>query len=190
MTQLKLILTLTFLVALGCKVQQCIVPLEEFWIKGGEFIEENDCYAKDVNDILGKYVGVWRGDYNNKSYEFMIAKETDNKFVSDFKIDILLMKYLIKDSSGRTIENTTLLPDDDSLVIWGMYPSRYNKAYTLYYNGKNTECGQSGVVFIYSSGDGKMTLSLVPSRELINSEECVGRVVQILPTNTMMLTKQ
>ena len=40
-------------------------------------IPENITYFKDINHVLDKYIGTWKGTQDNKNYEFKITKITN-----------------------------------------------------------------------------------------------------------------
>jgi hypothetical protein len=73
-----LIIGLFILVNLSCK-SQAIVPVETRidYIHTGDGVPETITYFKDVNNLLDKYVGVWKGTLNNINYEFKITKITN-----------------------------------------------------------------------------------------------------------------
>lgn len=184
------ILGLTILLALSCKAQQ-IIPIEKMidYRKSGTGLPEGTIYLKDVNNLLNKYVGIWKGTYDNKKYEFRIAKFTENR--ERVKEDMLLMSYIITDTNGTVIENTTTLPNENYLVIHGDYIDR--SSYLLTYVGRKGNCGQMGTIFISTSKNSnytQMKLFLEPEQMLISPKDCPnGGAVQIMPTNQIVLTK-
>ena len=61
--------------ALSCKAQ--IIPIEEQINYMNNEIEIPDgAYIKDVNNLFNKYVGIWIGTHNNKTFELHIEKST------------------------------------------------------------------------------------------------------------------
>ncbi|CAC9976799.1 DUF6705 family protein [Flavobacterium panici] len=186
---MKTIIILSLMiVSLSCKAQQ-IVPLEKAIEYRDSDIEIPDgTYLKVVNGLLNKYLGIWKGTYNNKNYVFIITK-TKKDFLEISK-DKLLVRYLITTPTGSILEDTRNLPDTNPLVIEGDYISKSKGYYTLNYFGQNSKCGQSGVVFISTTKDNKqMKLSLSPNQGFINNK-CSKIADQILPTTSMNLTKQ
>ena len=57
---------------ISCKAQ--IILVENF----EEYNQElpDGAYVKDANNVLGKFVGTWKGTYDNKSYEFKTVRYT------------------------------------------------------------------------------------------------------------------
>ena len=187
-----LIISISLILAsLTCKAQQ-ILPLEKAIEYRDSDIEIPDgTYLKDINGLLNKYIGTWKGTYNNKNYTFIVTKI--KKDFLDISKDKLLIRYLITATTGSILEDTRTLPDTNLLVIEGDYLSNDKKYYVLNYFGKNTTCGQSGEVFIStitSSGNKQMKLFLAPYQDLIDRSVCPTLATQILPTKSMILNKQ
>ena len=177
------------MVTLSVRAQQ-IVPLERLNEYRDSDVEiQEGTYFKDVNGLLNKYIGTWKGIYDKKIYTFTIIK-TKRDFLGISK-DKLLVRYLIASPFGPVIEDTRYLPDDNALVIEGDYISRSKGYYVLNYFGKNSVCGQFGVVFISTSADNKqLKLFLSPDKDIIDGAKCSKVADQILPTKSMFLTKQ
>lgn len=180
----KVIITISIiLTTLSCKAQQTL-PLETKF--------ENEVpagtYLKDVNGLLDKYVGTWKGTNGNKNYTFTVTKYKD-EFRGVFS-DILTIRYLITSNTGAVLEDTRSLLNENNLVIRGLYFGANFGYYVLGYVGTDAKCGQSGDLFISTSKDNKqMKLYLAASQDLIDGSNCT-KVEQILPTKSMFLTKQ
>ncbi len=193
MKKMKKILILGFIILLNlsCKAQT-ILPLEEVakYLDSGNGIPKNITYIKDVNNILDKYLGTWKGTYNSRNYEFIITKYTSN--YKNLLEDKLLMRYVISDSNGTIIEDTRALPDTSSYVIKGDYWEK--SSYFLYYMGKESLCGQKGGIIIDiqpNSNDSKIRLFFMEQQEILSLKDCPnGNAIQIMPVNDLILTKQ
>ncbi len=188
----KLIIAVSLtMITLCCKAQE-IIPLEKLIeFRDSQTDIADGTYLKDVNGLLNKYLGTWKGTYNNKNYTFIVTK-TKLDVLGVF-VDKLLVRYLITTTTGLVLEDTRTLTDTNLLVIEGDYLSNDKKYYVLNYFGKNTTCGQSGEVFIStitSSGNKQMKLFLAPYQDLIDRSVCPTLATQILPTKSMILTKQ
>ncbi len=184
----KIILLGCFILSIvSCKAQ--IIPIEEevYYIDNQIEVTEGT-YFKDVNNLLDKFVGTWTGVYDNKNYEFIITETTIQTEVTLISYDELRIRYKITDASGTVIEDTTQLPNDSFYVINGTYMSQTG-SYISSYNGYESNCGQSGDVYISVSNStlGEMWLFLFPDVKPRYSD-CT--VEQVLPTDTMILTKQ
>ena len=169
---------------LSCKAQQ-ILPLETKF----EDDVPTGTYLKDVNGLLIKYIGTWKGTHANKNYTFIVTKYKD-EFRGTFS-DILLVRYLISSNTGTILEDTWNLLDQDKLVIKGLYFGPNFGYYVLSYLGKDTECGQYGKLYLSTTKDNKqMKLYLAASQDMIDGNNCPKVAEQILPTNSMFLAKQ
>lgn len=184
------IIGLLTLSTLNCKAQ--IVPVEQV-LNTFDNVPDENAYIKDVNNIFNDYIGTWTGATNNKNYEFYITKTTV-VFDEDYNInqDILLMRYLITDSLGTVIENTTATSDDNAPCT-GVYfrtTSQPDLTYVFSYGGEEFFCGQNGDVFItLINNNTQMYLLLYPNHE-IYSDCQTGLAEQVLPTEKILLTKQ
>ena len=188
-----LIVLILMITSLSCKAQ-FIIPLEEainhIDSENGLMGDKDYVYVKDINNLLNKYVGTWKGIYNSKNYEFRVIKITEDD--GELKEDLLLVRYKITDSNGTIIENTINLPNDDIYVIKGSYLNKYKTTYVLYYQGRDSNCGQSGDLFIevFGTNDTQMQLFLELERDLIDGYDCPNGTTQILPTESIQLIKQ
>ncbi|WBX77348.1 hypothetical protein PG911_03550 [Tenacibaculum ovolyticum] len=175
-------ITATLFIIFSCKAQ--IIPVEDFENYNQEL--PNGAYIKDINNLLNKYTGTWKGTYNTKNYEFKIIKYTRVSEIRNLKFDKLLMRYEITASNGTVIENTLNLPNTSNFIIRGSYLSNKG-SYVLNYVGFN-DCGQNGTIFIRVNGN-TMDLFLSVDGEL--GLDCTtGAVEQVLPVNGIKLTKQ
>ncbi|KAF2333015.1 DUF6705 family protein [Flavobacterium ginsenosidimutans] len=182
-----ILISLTMII-ISCKAQQTI-PLEKLIeYRDSQSDIPNGAYLQDVNSLLNKYIGTWKGTNNNKNYTFILTKVKRN--IRGVFIDELLIRYLITSTTGTVIEDTRNLTDTDPLVIEGDYISANKKYYVLNYFGRNSKCGQSGEVFISTTSDNQLKLFLATSQDMINGKKCATVAEQILPTKSILLTKQ
>lgn len=192
MKKIIIIVTILSLTIISCKAQH-IIPIEDTYkykgTEGGLLGDNNYVYVKDVNNILPKFIGTWKGIYNSKNFEFRISKIiTDN---GEVKKDRLLMRYKIINNNGAIIENTLSLPNDSPYVMKIGYVAK-SGSYVFSYIGKSNACGQNGWVFmeiLNNSNNKKAKLFLSVKGE--NYPECTtGTAEQILPMEQMALIKQ
>lgn len=104
---------------LSCKAQ--IIPIEskKNYIGTGISLPDNVTYIKDVNNILDRYVGIWKGDYDGKNYQLIITKYINT--YNGIMEDCLLMRYLITGVNGAIIEDTRILSDNSPYVVESRY---------------------------------------------------------------------
>lgn len=185
-------------VSITTNAQPSIVPVE----KTAEYVDADikipdDTYLKDVNHLLDKFIGTWKGTLNNRNYTFIITQHTDA--YNSLLEDKLLMRYLITDQNGTVIEDTRSLDNKDTYVIEGrFFIKNKTNSYLLTYIGKNAKCGQSGQIHISTSkyisiNPTQMKLNFIPDHIMINDTECPGFTLaeQIMPAKGgIILTKQ
>ncbi|MCD9575636.1 DUF6705 family protein [Flavobacterium soyae] len=188
-----IVLIILLLVTLSCKAQQ-IVPVEKaIEYRDADSGVPDGVYLKDINGLLNKYLGTWKGTVDNKNYTFVIIKYKNNlsRGVSQ---DELMIRYLITTSNGTVIEDTRSLSDDSSYVIKGDYFNKTASYYVSSYMGKNADCGQSGNLFITGTKlPNQIKLFLIPDKVMINIQNCPGQKAadKLLPVdNEVLLTKQ
>lgn len=187
-----LLFACTLLFALSCKAQT-IVPVEKaIDYRRSEDGIPGDTYLKDINNLLTKYVGTWKGSYEGKNYTLYITKYT-SKFKKITR-DILLTRYLITSSNGTVLEDTRSLPDNSPYVIGGSYLSKDLASYASVFTGKNAECGNQGIVFarVKNTTNTSLYFSFEPNKIMTSYDICPGLKFADLtfPRDGLMLTKQ
>ncbi|WP_291149283.1 DUF6705 family protein [Flavobacterium sp. UBA7680] len=187
-----LILGLIVLSVISCKAQT-IVPVEKAidYRRAGNGIPDNT-YLKDVNNLLGKYTGTWKGSYGSKNYTLFVTKYTYT--FEKVTFDELRIRYLITSSNGTILENTQSLPDTNPYIITGSYFGKDLAVYALDFSGKNTKCGNAGTVFIRikNTANTLMSFGFEPDKIVISDQDCPGFKAAELtfPKDGLMLTKQ
>lgn len=186
-----------FLIALSCKAQ--IVPLEqkESFIHANHGTPEGT-YFKDTNHLFDKYVGTWKGTYNNKEYTFYITKHTTAKetYLKSTE-DEILVRYLITNPDGSIVEDTRNLPDNDGLVMTGKKFGPKFDYYNMSYDGRESLCGQNGTLTLRPKEGNQMILYIIQQGEYLGGTwlaDCPqGRVASPFPhisKGLIRLTKQ
>ncbi|MCV9934692.1 hypothetical protein OIU80_20620 [Flavobacterium sp. LS1R47] len=190
---MKKIIIIGFLIVcnLSCKAQS-IVPIEKLgeYMREEKDVPESVTYLKDVNGIRDKYVGTWRGTYNGRNYEVTFTKKVTT--YDGLTEDRLAMRYLITDTSGAVLEDTRAESDDSPYTANSYY---FDKTYfVLTYEGRQTQCGQGGELFVLSTKNTNNTtieLFLTPRQDFILDQYCPnGPAPQLFPKTKMTLTKQ
>jgi hypothetical protein len=142
---------------------QQIIPVESLYdhrINGT--LPDGPKSLKDINNVLLRFTGIWKGEYNTKKYEIRIERITVPFFEGEE--DVLIMRYKITTSNDILIEETLSVQNNDDLNISGNYLQ--NRTYIFTYQGLDYECGQRASIYIGTGFDGnpnKMKLFLVPS---------------------------
>lgn len=186
-TMKKIIILVIFISNLSCKAQtmvlENIIPIEQqVFDKNNEIEVIENTYYKDVNDLFNKYVGVWTGNHLGNHFIFNVSKITYNSSRRSFKVDKLIIKYKITDSSGNILANTLDVSDNDLSVITGDYLDENGETYHLDYMGENFVCGQNGYILI-AVVDGGLKMNFSYSIRGETTSACTtGPAQQILPS--------
>src|SRR5699024_8529723 len=141
-----------FIVSLSCKAQyNNIVPLENYYSYGeGKNQVPQGTYFKDVNNVLNKYVGTWKGEFDGKQYTLKAHKSSRTTTSGKMKKDLIYIRYTIKDANGNIIEKT--IGDSNTSALQGKLFDKNNpNVYSLLYWGKDDQeikCGNIGDMFI------------------------------------------
>lgn len=149
-------------------------------------------YAKDTSNLLGKFVGIWKGTYTDgRTYEFRFTKkENDGGWFNERFWDILVGRMLVKNNTGTVLENTLTSLDNKTFFKGNFFNKELNK-YQLYYSG-NADCNDKGYVYISfpdSNNLNQMKLVFVQDRDIIQS--CPSGYKTVMPdAKAIMLTKQ
>lgn len=151
---------------------------------------EDITYIKDTNNELNQFVGIWKGNYNHRSYEVQFIKKINYKRYANAEKswDLLNAWITVKDIVGNLIYTNTNKPENSSGFSGDNFQSNTN-IYRLLFTGN---CyNESGNVFIYLISDGKMSLSFAILPDM-RSDDCPNGFVPVLPIspNKVILSKQ
>ncbi len=164
---------------------QMIIPVEDFYKFDQPELPENS-YIKDVNNVLDKFEGTWKGTYDNKNYEINIVKSTFNNVKLKYKKDRLLLRYKITDINNKILKNTLNIPDTDTDVVKG---AKFVESggYELGYYG-DVDCKHGDIYITMKPNATKMFFIFL---EWGNSYDCNPQYPKVLmPTEFITLTKQ
>lgn len=193
MENLKIILSLFVLsVTANCHCQK-ILPVEKLvdYMRGKQGGLENNgyTYVKDVNNVLDKFIGTWKGKSTiGKTYEIKINEISETSY--GIKEDLLILKYRVLDAKGKEIDNTLSLPNDHVYVVSGAYLDKQNN-YVFNFNGGQKDCGLDGSLFVKVLGNGKkLEISLHPIGESISVRCESGDPIEIMPVEITILDKK
>jgi hypothetical protein len=184
----SMLLTLFFISSLSCKAQ--IIPIEKVmeYQNQGKSYPTGTNYIKDVNNLLDKYAGTWKGSLDGINCEIQVIKAT-TQFRS-MKSDDLFIKMYITKTDGTVLEDTRALPIENPRVIQGRHLN--GLFYILDYYGKDSKCGETAQVFIKinPSNSSQLIFSHVLDNRVLFAEECPnGRTKLVLPRR-IFLDKQ
>ena len=186
---MKKILIFTFLV-INCiliNAQNRIISIEDYYsfINSDSAPEDDDfsdIYFKDINNIREPFLGNWEGSYNNRTYIIQISNyiqpAPENNSLA--QRDTMLMRYRVVEN-GKVIKDVFNLQDGDPLIpVFNTFISPRN--YSFYYASEEILCGRSGSIYFHLRGSDSLRISLRPSSQFIDLNDCPnGPVSQIFP---------
>ncbi|PVV60324.1 DUF6705 family protein [Chryseobacterium sp. HMWF035] len=134
--QTKILFALTLFISLiSCKAQN--LPLNTAFST-----IPNGAYLKDTNNELSPYVGTYKANFNGNEITLFITKQ-ENKLEQTgqktYYMDALIVKYIVKNSSGVILQDTQNNFTDIEFYSIGTSPSK--NAITFYYSGTNCSVG-------------------------------------------------
>lgn len=146
--------------------------------------------AKDTNNLLDKYIGVWKGIYaDGRSYEFHFIKKDDDGDSGDRKWDILIGRMIVKTNNGNIIYNS--LNNNDLNSMGGFYFDKDLKKYKLSYTA-NADCNDGGYIYLSfpdPNNLNQMKLVFMQDMDIITS--CPAGYKTVIPdAKDIILTKQ
>ena len=101
----------------------------------------------------------------------------------------MLMRYRVVEN-GNVIKDVFNLQDGDPLIpVFKNFISPRN--YSFFYASEETSCGRSGSIYFHLRGSDSLRISLTPSSQFIDLNECPnGPVSQIFPVeDSVTLTR-
>ena len=153
-------------------------------------------YVKDVNNVLNKYVGDWKGTFNGLTYEIrFIKKEYQGE---DIKDDRLIGRIRITTAPSGGFASLTIFDnfgetDDAKTGFTGSRLQSDLKGYMAYFVGEAPEgCINYGMVYItvLDSSPNQMKLDFFPDYDTV-VEDCPTSFQTTFPVKQVInLTKQ
>lgn len=147
-------------------------------------------YVKDLNGLLNKYVGNWKGTFDGKTYEFNFTKKENLGENGDTKWDKLLGKLKITASNG-VIEFNNFSKTDDLNYFRGINFQKDLKLYLMNFSGGKLSCIDYGIIYMNMKPEtpNKMSISFYPDNDIV-TEDC-SNFKTTMPSNKIIyLTKQ
>jgi len=150
---------------------------------------ENFDYVKDVNHLLNKYVGTWKGSLEGKNYEFnFIKKENVEEQISGIKWDVLIGRVRITNQNGTVEFDNFNLSDEDANMGYNFHDNL--KIYLVGFSGNKIGCNDSGFLYLRKPNPAnKMKIDFYPVADIV-TQDC-SNFKTTIPTNRIInLTKQ
>jgi len=176
---LVFILVLTYTIC-NCQVVSLTDYSSDYFTKG--IRPPAGTYIKDENGYLDQFVGVWEAQIGENELVLYINKGTRTSR-RDIKRDLLYLTYSVKPVDGPKnllyLEDTRGISEDDPLMVFGLHPAS-NGTYQLFYQGRDSSCGQTGYLFLKPivGSDDSMDLYLKRYSQTIYEDICPNGSVQ------------
>ncbi|MDQ0783506.1 DUF6705 family protein [Chryseobacterium sp. W4I1] len=191
--QLKILLTLAFIISLmSCKAQQ-IYPL----ITSLDNVP-NMSHLKDTNDELQSFVGTYMSTYNGNNIILYITKENDKLFDygnQKIYIDVLSVKYIVRNPSGTILQDTKNIissPDDLKHTIYSTWITDNGNKAELIYNGTNCNVG-FGSINLKKINSTQISWEYRPNDIVTTAAKCpptLDTKIYLPETKDLIFTKQ
>lgn len=174
------------LLSFSCKAQ--ILPLSTFM----DNIPQN-AYVKDLNNELNPYVGTYKANFQGNEITLFITKlekKLEKRTNKSFYRDALIIKYVVKNSTGVVLQDTK-----NGIADIELYSTRirsYDKSVIFYYSGTNCRVGW-GDIFLKKLNATQFSWEYRPDDIIIDDSRCPpGTDIKIyLPeTKDLIFTKQ
>ncbi|MCY1661419.1 DUF6705 family protein [Chryseobacterium sp. SL1] len=158
----------------------------------------DNSYIKDYNNELNPFIGIFKSTYNGNEVTLYISKNIKRQFtrngttISHYFKDALLIKFIIKDSSGNTIQNTVDNNNDNRHFIANTFIMPSQNIAKFYYTG--ADCGIGwGSIDIKKINNSQISWSYYPNSTAINSVNCLNPIetaIYLPETENLIFTKQ
>lgn len=190
----KILILIISVLAISCKSQT--VSLET----AAQCNANPNCpdytYAKDINNSLDKYIGIWKGTFNGKTYEMKFNKNLyDEMGMKRDRIKGRIKITTIAPSGlhGLIIYDNFNEPDDSKTLFSGLGFQSNLQSYEMSFSGPSTSgCINSGNIYlrIKSNTPNQMTIFYWSDNDIVIGD-CPSTFTQTFPEKQLItLTKQ
>ncbi len=175
---------------------QTILPLENYYafFKTHSKIPKGT-YIKDVNHILNKYKGTWKGTYQGNQY--LIHIKTTTRAFLGIQLDALILNFKITTPAGEVKVNTLNSSLEDAAAKGAIFKKDNPNVYKLAYASSDNDragCGDQGQMYIeLTNQNTQLKLYVVPMSLMWGGDDCPnGTFTPPFPNEVqtpMLLTK-
>ncbi|WP_185209324.1 DUF6705 family protein [Chryseobacterium sp. C3] len=188
---LKTIAILLMLNTISCKAQT--LPLNTLM----EDIPSG-AYIKDLNNELTPYIGSYKANFEGNEIILFITKEENKpttRMSKNFYRDALVVKYIVKNSSGIVLQNTQNMNYDPNqkyhtILSTGTRPTQN----IIIFNYRGTNCGIGwGSIYLKKLNSTQISWEYEPNDRVIDSATCppsVDKTIYLPETKDLIFTKQ
>ncbi|UOU98858.1 hypothetical protein MUU74_02650 [Chryseobacterium daecheongense] len=154
----------------------------------------NYSYLKDLNNELDPYIGIYKANFNGNEITLYISKEENRleKIVDkQFYQDALVIKYIVKNSSGVILQDTKNLINSNN-ELYSTRIRSYDNSIIFYYSGTNCGVGW-GNIFLKKINTTEITWEYRPDDMILTPDKCPGNpdlTIYLPETKDLLFTKQ
>ncbi|WP_294277010.1 DUF6705 family protein [uncultured Chryseobacterium sp.] len=155
-------------------------------------IPEN-AHVKDLNNELTPYIGTYKATFNGNEVILFISKE-DDKYMhygsQEFYRDALVMKYVVKNSTGTILQDTK--NSNSSINIVSTKIKSAEKSVIFIYSGTNCGVGW-GDIYLKKLNSTQISWEYIPDSTIIDSRKCppgTDTTIYLPETKDLIFTKQ
>ncbi len=157
----------------------------------------NMAHIKDINNELQPYTGTYISTYNGNHFTLYITKENDKFFDYGNKqiyMDILYVRYTIKDSSNNVLQTTQNIPfqSDKLNTIFSLWAIENGNKVVLNYTGTNCNVGW-GDIYLKKLNANQISWEYKPNDITTTAAKCpptLDTTIYLPKTKDLIFTKQ
>ena len=187
----NIILCIGVFVVLSCKAQQNSLPLNT-WM---ENIPQG-AYVKDLNNELSPYIGTYKAAYQGNEITLFITKEenrTTKRAGKQFYRDALVIKYIVKNSSGQILQETQNINNPDT-YIYSYKTKVVSQESIIMFIYSGTNCGVGwGDIYLKKINNTQISWTYNAESTMTTEQNCPGnpdKTVYLPQTKDLIFTKQ
>ncbi len=153
----------------------------------------NGAYIKDTNNELIPFTGTYKANFDGKEITLFITKQ-ENKLEQSaqktYYIDALIVKYIVKNSSGVILQDTQNNASNIEFYSFKMRPAK--NALQFIYTGTNCHVGW-GDIYLKKINATQISWEYRPDDITTTSQSCPGNqdtTIYLPETKDLIFTKQ
>lgn len=151
-------------------------------------------YVKDLNNELDPYIGTFKANYKGNEITLFINK-LEHKFEKrtnkDYFMDVLNVKYIVKNSSGLILQDTSG-NNAPNIELYSLGVNSDDNSVDFYYSGTNCGIGW-GEIILKKLNPTQISWDYRPNSLVIDDATCppgTDKTVYLPVTKDLIFTKQ
>jgi hypothetical protein len=154
----------------------------------------NGAHIKDINNELAQYIGTYKANFNGNEIILYITKQQDkleNSAQKSYYMDALIVKYIVKNSSGTTLQDTQN-NNSNNIEFYSYYTRTNQNTIIFYYGGTNCHVGW-GDIYLKKINATQISWEYLPDDISTTSQSCPNNLdttIYLPETKDLIFTKQ